>query len=162
MNRVVLSAVCLLLVWGLAWGQDSLKGKEVPGSAMAASPGTGGSKAAFETIAKAWQEGKAETLATFLGEGKVSILLPKVAGGVLSKSQAEYVLKDLFKYTVTERFEFTKYDEFVSEGVVGIAERSYRSGKEGPLSKDRISVWLVREGQGSPQWVIREIREVKP
>jgi hypothetical protein len=121
-------------------------------------PDTAAFQAAFMAIAKAWREGDAEALAPYLGEGKVTIQLPKVVGGVLSRSQAEYVLRDLFKYTVTDMFEFTKYDEFVSEGVVGIADRTYRSGKDGLAIKDRISVWLVKEGEDKPHWVIKEIR----
>ena len=162
MNRVVLSALGLLLFWGLAGGQDSLKGKEAPLPAMVSSPDTDRSQAAFERIAKAWQEGQAETIATFLGENKVTITLPRVAGGMLSRNQAEYVLRDMFKYSFTEKFAFVKYDEFVSEGAVGIAEWSYRSVKGGAIVKDKISVWLVKEGKEKPRWVIREIKQAKP
>jgi hypothetical protein len=162
MNRGVLAGLCLLLFCGLAWGQDSLKPREVPLQTWVATPDTAGYKPAFERIARAWQEGKAETLAVFLGEGKVSIALPRVVGGVLSRDQAEYVLRDMFKYNTTEKFEFVKYDTFVSEGVAGIAEWSYRSSKGGPATKDRVSVWLVKEGREAPRWVIKEIKAAGP
>ena len=155
---LVLGAGFLLSACGPGFCQDSLKAKEMPLPVGVGSPDTASSTAAFQRIAKAWLEGDAEGIASFLGEGKVAIQLPKGVGGVLSRNQAEYVLKDLFKYTVTDTFEFTKYDEFVSEGIVGIADRTYRSGKDGPAQKDRVSVWLVKEGKENPKWVIREIR----
>jgi len=148
----------LLLSCGLAGGQDTAKAKKELPPVGVGSLDSIAFQAEFEGIAKAWQKGDAESLALYLGEGRVTIQLPKVVGGVLSKSQAEYVLRDLFKYTVTEKFEFTKYDEFVSEGIVGIADRTYRSGKEGLAIKDKISVWLVKEGEDKPRWVIKEIR----
>jgi Domain of unknown function (DUF4783) len=172
-KAIILLIACCLLAWGLAGGEDTLEMKIKQGDAanellkpkemLPAHSGAlifdeSSSVFAFERIAKAWREGDAEALAPYLGEGKVTIQLPKVVGGVLSKSQAEYVLRDLFKYTVTEKFEFTKYDEFVSEGVVGIADRTYRSGKEGLAMKDKVSVWLVKEGGEKPRWVIKEIR----
>jgi hypothetical protein len=162
MNRSALTAVCLLLAWGFAWGQDSLKPREVLPQAGLPALDSSDYKAVFERIARAWQQGRAETLAAFLGEGKVTITLPRVVGGVLSKDQAEYVLRDMFKYSSTERFEFVKYDTFVSEGVAGIAEWFYRSSKGGPVTKDRVSVWLVKEGKDKPRWVIKEIKEAGP
>jgi len=155
---LVLGAGFLLSACGPGFCQDSLKAKEMPLPVGVGSPDTASSRAAFQCIAKAWLEGDAEGIAPFLGEGKVTIQLPRVVGGVLSRNQAEYVLKDLFKYTTTDKFEFTKYDSFLSEGVAGIADRTYRSGKDGPTQKDRVSVWLVKEGQEKPKWVIREIR----
>jgi len=155
---LVLGAGFLLSACGLSSAQDSLKPKEMPLPVGVVSPDTASSKAAFQRIAKAWLEGDAEGFTPFLGEGKVTIQLPRVVGGILSRDQAEYVLRDLFKFTTTDKFEFTKYDTFLSEGVAGIADRTYRSGKDGPPQKDRVSVWLVREGREKPQWVIREIR----
>jgi len=155
---LVLGAGFLLSACGPGFCQDSLKAKEMPLPVGVGSPDTASSRAAFQCIAKAWLEGDAEGIAPFLGEGKVTIQLPRVVGGVLSRNQAEYVLKDLFKYTTTDKFEFTKYDSFLSEGVAGIADRTYRSGKDGPTQKDRVSVWLVKEGKEKPKWVIREIR----
>jgi hypothetical protein len=155
---LVLGAGFLLSACGLSSGQDTLRAKEMPLPVGVGSADTSSSKVAFERIAKAWLEGDAEGFAPFLGEGKVTIQLPRVVGGVLSRNQAEYVLKDLFKYTTTDKFEFKKYDAFLSEGVAGIADRTYRSGKDGPAQKDRVSVWLVQEGREKPQWVIREIR----
>ena len=155
---LVLGAGFLLSACGPGFCQDSLKAKEMPLPVGVGSPDTASSRAAFQCIAKAWLEGDAEGIAPFLWEGKVTIQLPRVVGGVLSRNQAEYVLKDLFKYTTTDKFEFTKYDSFLSEGVAGIADRTYRSGKDGPTQKDRVSVWLVKEGQEKPKWVIREIR----
>ena len=155
---LVLGAGFLLSACGSGFCQDSLKAKEMPLPVGVGSPDTTSSRAAFQCIAKAWLEGDAEGIAPFLGEGKVTIQLPRVVGGVLSRNQAEYVLKDLFKYTTTDKFEFTKYDSFLSEGVAGIADRTYRSGKDGPTQKDRVSVWLVKEGKEKPKWVIREIR----
>jgi len=155
---LVLGAGLLLSACGLSSGQDSLKAREMPLPLGIGSPDTASSKAAFQRIAKAWLEGDAEGFAPFLGEGKVTIQLPRVVGGVLSRDQVEYVLRDLFKFTTTDKFEFTKYDAFLGEGVAGIADRTYRSGQDGPAQKDRVSVWLVREGREKPQWVIREIR----
>lgn len=162
MNKGVLAVLCLLMVWSLAWGQDSLKAKQGLSQPGAASPDTASYQAAFERIARGWQQGKAETLAAFLGEGKVTITLPRVVGGVLSKDQAVYVLRDMFKYSPTERFEFVKYDTFVSEGVAGIAEWSSSSSRGGPARKERVSVWLVKEGRETPRWVIKEIKAAGP
>lgn len=159
MNRSAGTAVCLLLAWGLAGGQDSLKPREVLPQAGTPAPDTSDYKAVFERIAKAWQGGRPETLDLFLGEGKVTIILPRVAGGALSRDQAGYVLRDMFKYSATEKFEFVKYDPFVSEGVVGIADWSYTPSKGVPVRAERVSVWLVKEGKEKPRWVIREIKE---
>jgi hypothetical protein len=159
MRNGIIAAVCLFLAWGLAWGQDSLKPVQGSSPLGTALPDTADFKPAFERIARAWEGGRPETLDLFLGEGQVTITLPRVAGGVLSRDQAEYVLRDMFTYSLTERFKFVKYDTFLSEGVAGIAEWSLRPSKARPARMERISVWLVREGKDKPRWVIREIKE---
>ncbi len=81
-------------------------------------------------------------------------------GGAFSKNQSHYLLKDLFKYTITQKFEFVQYRN-VSNGrnrVYAVAERSYKRNDDGRTFKDKIYVSLHLE---ESRWVIGEIKSIR-
>jgi hypothetical protein len=116
----------------------------------------------FADIERGWRSGKEEIILSHFGQGKVAISIsgtgPK--GGYFSKSQSHYLFKDLFKYTITKKFEFTQYRN-IHDGnrkVFAVAERQYKRRDDGRLFKDKIYVSLHRENK---RWVISEIKSIR-
>lgn len=115
----------------------------------------------FAKIEDAWRKREIENLESFLGERvQVSFVKGGPRGGTLLKAQAIYLLSDIFKYTLIEKFEFTKYENMRegSEEVTGIADRSYKLEKDGLLYEDKLSITLKKE---NGRWVIVEIKSVE-
>jgi hypothetical protein len=115
----------------------------------------------FADIERGWKGGKEEPLLRHFGQRKVAISIggagPK--GGYFSKSQSHYLFKDLFKYTITKKFEFTQYRNIHNGNrkVYAVAEREYKRRDDGRLFKDKIYVSLQRENE---RWVISEIKSI--
>jgi len=116
----------------------------------------------FANIERGWRSGKEGNILRHFGQGKVAISIsgagPK--GGYFSKSQSHYLFKDLFKYTITKKFEFTQYRN-INNGnrkVYAVAERQYKRRDDGRLFKDKIYVSLHRENK---RWVISEIKSIR-
>lgn len=118
--------------------------------------------AIFADIERSWRAGKEDAILRHFGQGKVAISIsgagPK--GGYFSKSQSHYLFKDLFKYTITKKFEFTQYRNIHNGNrkVYAVAERHYKRRDDGRLFKDKIYVSLHRENK---RWVISEIKSIR-
>ena len=121
-----------------------------------------GPMAVFADIEHGWKKEKSDRILRHYGKGKVSIAIDGIGpkGGAFSKNQSHYLLRDLFKYTITEKFEFVQYRN-VTDGrrqVFAVAERHFKRNDDGRLFKDKIYVSLQREGK---RWVINEIKSVR-
>jgi hypothetical protein len=116
----------------------------------------------FADIEGAWQDEKVGDILRHYGKNKVTISIEGTgpAGGSFSKNQSHYLLKDLFDYTITERFEFVQYRN-VKDGrsrVYAVAEREYKRNDDGRKFEDKIYVSLHLEND---RWVISEIKSIQ-
>jgi hypothetical protein len=116
----------------------------------------------FADIEAGWKKENVRQIIRHYGKGKVAIAIEGSgpAGGTFSRNQSYYLLKDLFKYTITEKFEFVQYRN-VSDGrskVYAVAERQYKRNDDGRLFKDKIYVSLHLE---EARWVIDEIKSIR-
>lgn len=116
----------------------------------------------FADIERAWNGRKADPILAHFGKGKVAISLDG-KGGKFSKSQSYYLLKDMFKYTITKKFEFVQYRKPGEKGntTFAVAERHYQRTDDGRLFKDKIYVALHLEGGDGGRWVVDEIKSIR-
>jgi len=114
----------------------------------------------FECIARAWSSGLAESLLIHFGEGKVSLAFSHGGprGGLFTRTQAGYLLADLFKYSTTEKFEYVKFRNIEKDGQLpyAVADRVFRL-ENGILYHDQVYVSLRREANA---WKIAEIKSI--
>lgn len=121
-----------------------------------------GPMAVFSDIERGWNGNNVDLILKHFGKGKVSIAIEAgPTGGNFSKSQSYYLLKDLFKYTITKKFEFTQYRKPNESGksTFAVAERLYQKTDDGRLFKDKIYVSLHADEDG--QWVVNEIKSIR-
>lgn len=116
----------------------------------------------FADIEAGWNKEQVETILKHYGKGKVAIAIEGSGptGGKFSRNQSYYLLKDLFTYTITERFEFVQYRHISDEDddVYAVAEREYKRNDDGRTFKDKIYVSLRVEDD---RWVISEIKSIR-
>jgi hypothetical protein len=120
----------------------------------------------FADIEKAWVEKNVDRILSHFGEQKVWISVEGTgpSGGEFSRNQSYYLLKDLFKYTITRKFEFVQYrkPEDESKSTFAVAERHFQHTDDGRLFKDKIYVSLHLEGEPDEQrWVVDEIKSIR-
>ncbi len=129
-----------------------------------------GPMAVFADIENGWKAKTIEKILDHFGRGKVTISIDGTgpSGGQFSKNQSYYLFKDLFKYTITRKFEFVQYRKPNKKGntTFAVAERHYQKRDDGRLFKDKIYVSLhlerSRDGKtASGQWVIDEIKSIR-
>lgn len=116
----------------------------------------------FADIEEGWKRENVGLITQHFGGKKVAISIDGIgpAGGSFSRSQSHYLFKDLFEYTITEKFQFVQYRN-VTDGkveVYAVAERSYKRNDDGRLFRDKIYVSLQQEDN---RWVISEIKSVR-
>jgi hypothetical protein len=116
----------------------------------------------FSSIEKAWAAGDARALVQTFGRRKVFISLPDGGpeGGLFSRDQSYYILKDLFGTARTEEFSFVTIHgpEAERSTAFGLAKRVFRPRDAGSALRDRVFVSLVLEGD---RWVVSEIKSVR-
>ncbi|NIM19286.1 MAG: DUF4783 domain-containing protein [Candidatus Latescibacteria bacterium] len=121
-----------------------------------------GPLASFADIEVGWKKENVKKVLRHFGKGKVAIAIGGIgpSGGRFSKSQSYYLLTDLFKYTITKKFEFVQYRNMDSgkRKVFAVAEWYYKRTDDGRLFKDKIYVSLHQEGN---HWVIDEIKSIR-
>jgi len=120
----------------------------------------------FSDIERAWNKENVNAILAHYGKGKVAISIEGTgpAGGKFSRNQSYYLLKDLFAYTVTRKFEFKQYRRPEDDGNTSfaVAERHFQRTDDGRLIKDKIYVSLHLEGSGQhSRWVVDEIKSIR-
>jgi hypothetical protein len=118
--------------------------------------------AVFADIEAGWKSEQAQRILCHYGKGKVAISIEGSGptGGQFSRNQSYYLFQDLFKFTITEEFQFVQY-RHVSDGrgnVYAVAERRYKRNDDGRIFKDKIYVSLRSEDD---RWVINEIKSIR-
>jgi len=118
--------------------------------------------AVFADIEAGWKSEQAQRILRHYGKGKVAISIEGSGptGGQFSRNQSYYLFQDLFKFTITEEFQFVQY-RHVSDGrgnVYAVAERRYKRNDDGRIFKDKIYVSLRSEEN---RWVISEIKSIR-
>lgn len=118
--------------------------------------------AVFASIERAWVIGDADGVLEHFGKRKVFISLPDGGpeGGLFSRAQSYFILKDFFDVTRTEEFSFVSIHqpEDQPHTAIGRAERTFRRRDSSRLLQDRMFVSLVQEGD---RWVVAEIKSVR-
>ena len=121
----------------------------------------GGPLAVFAAVEKAWSEEDADALVALLDpEDRVRISMATAGprGGWFNRDQGFYLLKDMFAFTDTVRFEFERYWNLDSRGrsPYAVAVREL-DGSEGGPRTDRVYISLRRRDGA---WYIGEIRSI--
>ncbi len=127
---------------------------------------TGGPMDVFSDIERGWHTRNVDLILRHFGSQKVAISVEGTgpSGGTFSRNQSYYLLKDLFRYTITKKFEFTQYRKPGEEGgqSFAIAERHYQKTDDGRLFKDKVYVSLHLEKQDDRErWVVDEIKSIR-
>ncbi len=120
-----------------------------------------GPLAVFAAIEEAWSEEDPEALVEILDpEEKVTIAFETGCplGGYFNRDQAFFLLKDMFTYSRTDRFEFQRYWNLDSDGrsPYAVALREIRM-TDGVEHADQVYISLRLRGEA---WYIGEIRSI--
>ncbi len=120
----------------------------------------------FADIERGWNAGNVDPILRHFGSQKVAISVQGTgpSGGTFSRNQSYYLLKDLFRYTLTRKFEFVQYRKPSDDGneTFAIAERQYQKSDDGRLIKDKVYVSLHLERDGDQErWVVDEIKSIR-
>ena len=120
----------------------------------------------FADIERGWNSGNVDPILRHFGNQKVAISVQGTgpSGGTFSRNQSYYLLKDLFRYTLTRKFEFVQYRKPSDEGsqTFAVAERHYQKSDDGRLFKDKVYVSLHLERDGNQErWVVDEIKSIR-
>jgi len=123
----------------------------------------------FADIEKGWNAETVDLILRHFGEGRVAISIDGTgpSGGQFSKNQCYYLLTDMFKYTITKKFEIVQYRKPTDNGNTSfvVAERFYQRTNDGRLFKDKIYVSLHLEPAANApkgeRWVVDEIKSIR-
>jgi hypothetical protein len=126
----------------------------------------GGPMDVFGDIELGWKSGNVDLILRHFGSQKVAISVEGTgpSGGTFSRNQSYYLLKDLFRYTITREFEFAQYRKPGEKGgqTYAIWERQYQKSDDGRLFKDKVYVSLHLESEANRQrWVVDEIKSIR-
>jgi ketosteroid isomerase-like protein len=114
---------------------------------------------AFGSVEKAWQSGDAQALANLASDSKILVKIRGMErrGEYFTKPQLYYIFKGMFASTSQTTFTFVRYQNLEKQDgkVYGMAQRSYKSNRNGGLYKDTVYVTLAREGS---RWAVTEIK----
>jgi hypothetical protein len=123
-------------------------------------PGPGSSPfLTFAAIERAWKMGYVDSITTFFPEEKITLRLEKNVpeAAAFSQKQASYMLRDSFRYRITESFEFLefKYNKNKHKPPFGKAQWTFRREPAGKTIVAKVQVTLRKEGE---RWLISGIR----
>jgi hypothetical protein len=126
----------------------------------------GGPMDIFADIERGWNTRNVDLILRHFGTQKVAISVDGTgpSGGTFSRSQSYYLLKDLFRYTTTKKFEFVQYRKPGDDGrdTFAIAERHYRKTDDGRLFTDKVYVSLhLEHDDDQKRWVVDEIKSIR-
>ena len=115
----------------------------------------------FAEIEKGWNAEEVDAILRHFGATKVTISIEGTgpSGGQFSRNQSYYLLKDMFKYTITKKFEIVQYRKPEDSGFTSfvVAERYYQKTDDGRLFKDKIYVSLHLEPGGQSMLIIGQV-----
>ncbi len=169
----ILIAICIVwAAWGSAYAApdeasssppEAVLEPGVPRERVAEELPGPGPLAVFDAVERAWSGAQAESLLAVLDpEEKVHLSVAKGGprGGWFNSDQAFFLLKDMFTFTKTDRFEFHKFWNLEAGGrsPYAVATRQFRMN-DGATHADQVYVSLRRRGD---QWVVGEIRSIDP
>jgi hypothetical protein len=122
-----------------------------------------GPLALFAAVEKAWADEDVDAFVALLDpEGRVRIAMASGGprGGWFNRDQAYFLIKDMFEFTTTLRFEFERYWNLDSSGrsPYAVAVRELRM-EEGTSRTDRVYISLRKRGD---DWYVGEIRSIDP
>jgi len=153
---------------GVVSKQQPSRTSQLPDSNTARrGPDKRGPMQVFSDIETGWNTERVEMILKHFGENKVTISIEGTgpSGGQFSRNQSYYLLKDMFKYTITRKFEIVQYRSPGEKGAssFAVAERFYQKTDDGRLYKDKIYVSLHAEpgADGNSRWVIDEIKSIR-
>jgi hypothetical protein len=113
----------------------------------------------FAAIERAWNEGEPDSITQFLPEDKILLRLEKSAPekAFYSNTQAAYMLRDEFRFTVTESFQFLefRYTKVKDEPPSARAEWTFRREPAGKVTVQKVRIALRAEAE---RWVVSEIK----
>jgi hypothetical protein len=120
-----------------------------------------GPLAVFAAVEIAWAEEDVDALVALLDpEDRVRVAMATAGprGGWFNRDQAFFLLKDMFAFTNTERFQFERYWNLDSRGrsPYAVAVRGLGT-PEGTSREDRVYISLRRRGD---DWYVGEIRSI--
>jgi hypothetical protein len=120
-----------------------------------------GPLATFARFETAWADADVDALVELLDpQEKIRLSFTKGGprGGYFNRDQAFFLLKDMFVFAKTDRFEFEKYWNLDSEGrsPYAVAVRGYHLN-DGVPREDRVYLSLRRRGDA---WWVGEIRSI--
>lgn len=120
-----------------------------------------GPLAVFAAVERAWSDEDVDALVALLDpEDRVRVAMATAGprGGWFNRDQAYFLLKDMFAFTNTERFQFERYWNLDSRGrsPYAVAVRSLLL-EEGTSREDRVYIALRRRGD---DWYVGEIRSI--
>ena len=123
----------------------------------------------FTDIEKGWNAEQVDLILKHFGQNKVAISIEGIgpSGGMFSRNQSYYLLTDMFKYTITRKFEIVQFRKPSESGNTSfvVAERYYQKTDDGRLFKDKIYVSLHLEPTDKKaqeqRWVIDEIKSIR-
>ncbi len=129
-------------------------------------PPSGGPMDVFADIERGWNTRNVDLILRHFGSQKVAISISGTgpSGGTFSRNQSYYLLKDLFRYTATKKFEFVQYRKPGDEGrdTFAIAERQYRKTDDGRLFTEKVYVSLhLEHDDDQERWVVDEIKSIR-
>ena len=168
--RLPVALLSLAVASGVAWadatpasGPDSAGAELDPGVARAELPAgvPRGPMTVFAAVEKAWAEENVDAFVHLLDpDGRVRIAMASGGprGGWFNRDQAYYLIKDMFAFTATTRFEFERYWNLDSSGrsPYAVAVRELRSD-DGSTRADRVYISLRKHGD---DWFVGEIRSI--
>ena len=164
--RSRLAVFAILLVAAVARAEDpspDVESELDPGVAREELPDTPppGPLAVFGAIEEAWSEEDVDALVSLLDpEERVRIAMASAGprGGWFNRDQAYFLVKDMFAFTDTRRFQFERYWNLEANGRSPYAVAVRELGAEaGPVRTDRVYLSLRKHGDA---WYIGEIRSI--
>ncbi|MBZ0268228.1 hypothetical protein K8I85_08730 [bacterium] len=164
---LLLAGLFLVAPDRVAWGNDAAPDVDrsldpgVERSELGTADAPDGPLATFARFEAAWAEADVDALVELLDpQEKIRLSFTKGGprGGYFNRDQAFFLLKDMFVFAKTDRFEFEKYWNLDSEGrsPYAVAVREYHLN-DGVPREDRVYLSLRRRGDA---WWVGEIRSI--
>jgi len=113
----------------------------------------------FAAIEEAWNKGWADSISAFFPEAKIALRLEKNSpeSANFTQKQASYMLRDSFRYKVTDYFKFQefKYKKDGKKPPLGKAHWAFRTEPAGKSIVAKVEITLRKDGE---RWVISGIK----